>query len=155
MNRNFLLRLLLPTFDIAIRFADAETIVQQLSRRMVANRLLRSLRSSRRGSFLPVSNHLLWEKRLSPRRAPKRSLLPLSPRSNPGSPKTTPVPSVWPSPGLLPPPRRPLQRKSTVCGLNGSPPRLINSRGTLPFKSSTPAFAGLLPFPAFYPRRFS
>src|ERR1700757_1581764 len=48
-----------------------------------------------------------------------RPLLPLSPRSNSGSPKTTPVPSVWLSPDLLPPPRRPLQRKSTVYGLNG------------------------------------
>src|SRR5258708_33950130 len=67
---------------------------------------------------------LCREKRLSPRRASASggSLLPLSPRTNPGSPKTTPVPSVWPSPDLLPPPRRPLQRKSTVCGLNSRCP---------------------------------
>jgi Acetyltransferase (GNAT) family len=36
---------------------------------------------------------------------------------------TTPVPSVWPSPDLLQPPRRPLQRKSAVCGLNSRRPR--------------------------------
>src|SRR5260221_14548936 len=61
-----------------------------------------------------------WEQRLSPGRpsAAGGSLVPRSPRTNPGSPKTIPVPSVWPSPDLLPPPRRPLQRNSTVCGLN-------------------------------------
>jgi len=44
--RSFLLRLLLPTFDIAIPFADAETIIQQLSRSMLANCLLLSLPES-------------------------------------------------------------------------------------------------------------
>jgi hypothetical protein len=41
---------------------------------------------------------------LSPRRTQVR-LIPLL------------FPCVWPSPEVLPPPRRPLQRKSTVCGL--------------------------------------
>ena len=37
--------------------------------------------------------------------------------------------SVWLRQNLFAP-RRPLQRKSTVCGLNSCLPRLINSRGT-------------------------
>jgi hypothetical protein len=53
-------------------------------------------------------------------------------------PNTTPVPSVWPSPELLPPPRRPLQRKSTVLRLKQSAPTLSASLGGSPlFKSST------------------
>ena len=50
-----------------------------------------------------VAFQLSREKRLSPRRAPKRSLLPLSPRRHPGSPNTTPANSVWPSPELAQP----------------------------------------------------
>jgi hypothetical protein len=60
---------------------------------------------------------VLWEKRLSPRRALKRSLLPLSPRRTQVRLIPLLFPCVWPSPEVLPPPRRPLQRKSTVCGL--------------------------------------
>jgi len=46
--------------------------------------------------------------------------------------------SVWLKPESVAP-RRPFQRKGTVCGLNGSPPRLANSQGHLPFKSSDPS----------------
>ena len=56
------------------------------------------------------------------------------------------------SPALIPPPRRPLQRKSTVCGLNGSPPRLVHLARHLPFKSSDPSryTRGSCAFHAFF-----
>jgi hypothetical protein len=58
-------------------------------------------------------------------------------QAHPGSPKTTPVLSVWPSPDLLPPPRMPLQRKSTVCGLNSRRPLSRQGSGSPLFQSST------------------
>jgi hypothetical protein len=62
--------------------------------------------------------------------------------------------SVWLVPESVSPPRRPSQRKSTVCGLNRFPPRLINSRGPCTFKSSTRlASSRLLRFPGLSPRR--
>src|SRR5260221_1550719 len=64
-------------------------------------------------------------------------VLPLSHRSNPGSPNTAPVPSVWPFARVTSATAEALQRKSTVCGLNGSPPRLVNLARRLPFQSST------------------
>ena len=61
----------------------------------------------------------------------------------------------------LPPPRRPLQRKSTVCGLNSCLPRLINSRGTchlnpqpVSLELAAPALPGLLPRVALLALRF-
>jgi hypothetical protein len=58
------------------------------------------------------------EKRLSPRRAPKRSLLPLSPRRTQVRLKPLLLVSVWPAPDLTPPPAEASTRKSAVCGLN-------------------------------------
>jgi hypothetical protein len=59
----------------------------------------------------------------------KRSLLPLSPRRTQFRLRPLLFPSVWPSPDVLPPPRRPFQRKSTVCGLNSWRPTLSPSLG--------------------------
>ena len=80
--------------------------------------------------------HPIWEKRLSPRRAQSVSPSSFS-QAHPGSPKTTPALSVWPSPDLVPPPRRPLQRKSTVCGLNRGTQLSRQGSGSPLFKSST------------------
>src|SRR3984957_16315423 len=61
---------------------------------------------------------------------------------------------------MLPPPRRPLQRKSAVCGLNSSLPRLVDSRGTCHFNPqpvsflAAPALPGLLPRVALLTLRF-
>src|SRR5271165_5301227 len=58
-----------------------------------------------------------WEKRLSPRRAPKRSLLPLSPKRTQVRLKSL-LYLVWPTPDPLQTHGRP-SGKSAVCGLNG------------------------------------
>src|SRR5260221_7525969 len=62
-----------------------------------------------------------WEKRLSPRRASKLSLLPHSPRTNQGSPKTTPFGVIS---QLL---RRACQRPILGAALLGTPSRLSDS----------------------------
>ena len=98
---------------------------------------------------------VLGEKRLSPRRgsAAGGSLLPLSPRRT----QVRLIPLLYQVSGhrldVLPPPRRPLQRKSTVRGLSGCLPRLINSRGTLYFNPQpVSANSRLLGFPGLLPR---
>ena len=65
----------------------------------------------------------LREKDFLPARASAagRSLLPHSPRPHPGSPKTTPALSVWPSPDVLPPPRRPLEAQECRLRLKQLP----------------------------------
>jgi hypothetical protein len=68
------------------------------------------------------------EKRLSPRRAPRRSLLPLSPKRTQVRLKSL-LWRVWLTPDLIEPTGG-LRCKSTVCGLNGFLPRLSRSRGT-------------------------
>jgi hypothetical protein len=80
------------------------------------------------------------------------SLLPLSPRRTQGSPKTTPVPSVWPSPDMLPPPRRPLQAQEYRLRLKQLLPRLINSRGTCHFNPLPVSFLAALALPDLLPR---
>ena len=60
---------------------------------------------------------IIWEKRLSPRRAPRRSLLPHSPRRT-----QVRLKPLLPLPGLRQiyiEPTGVLRRKSAVCGLNG------------------------------------
>jgi hypothetical protein len=57
------------------------------------------------------------EKRLSPRRAPRRSLLPLSPKRTQGRLKSL-LYRVWLTPESLRAHGRP-SGKSAVCGLNG------------------------------------
>jgi hypothetical protein len=78
----------------------------------------------------------LREKRLSPRRAPKRSLLPLSPRTNPGSPNTTPALSVWP-PSELAQPAEASTAQECRLRLKQPAPVLGKPRGSPLFKSST------------------
>src|SRR6202162_6213002 len=75
-----------------------------------------------------VSMSKIREKRLSPRRAPRRSLLPLSPKRTQVRLKSI-LYLVWLAPDSLRTHGRP-RGKSAVCGLNGLLPRLAHSRGT-------------------------
>ena len=80
-----------------------------------------------------ISNQIR-ETRLSPRRAPRRSLLPLSPKRTQVRLKSL-LYLVWLTPDSFPNPTGVLRSKSTVCGLNGLRP--ASTRGSPPFKSST------------------
>src|ERR1700693_4714993 len=75
-----------------------------------------------------VSMSKIREKRLSPRRAPRRSLLPLSPKRTQVRLKSI-LYLVWLAPDSLRTHGRP-RGKSALCGLNGLLPRLAHSRGT-------------------------
>jgi hypothetical protein len=68
------------------------------------------------------------ETRLSPRRAPRRSLLPLSPKRTQVRLKSL-LYLVWLR-QIYSEPTDGLRCKSAVCGLNGLLPRLARSRGT-------------------------
>jgi hypothetical protein len=92
---------------------------------------------------MPAVSQNLREKRLSPRRAPRRSLLPLSPRRTKVLLKPL-LHSSWLTPAHTEPTVG-LQRKSAACGLSGCPPTF---GGSPPFKSST-AFRALAPTASF------
>src|ERR1700746_2087202 len=97
-------------------------------------------------------SHDIWEKRLSPRRAPKWSLLPLSPRRTQVRLRPLLLLSVWLSPELAQP-ARPLQRKSTVCGLNTRAPPLSPSLGGPLYLNPQPvSFLATLALPGLLPR---
>ena len=91
---------------------------------------------------------ILGEKTFSPS-SPKAVSPSSFSQAHPGSPKTTPVKCLA-SPDWFPPAEA-SARKSTVCGLNGCLPRLVNLARPLPFKSSTRlASSRLLRPPSFF-----
>src|SRR5260370_5951528 len=97
------------------------------------------------------------EKRLSPRRAPGRSLLPLSPKRTQVRLKSL-LNLVWLR-QIHSEPTGVLRCKSAVCGLNGFLPRLARSRSTFhlnprPLRAFAPtaSFRGPLCFASTAPR---
>src|SRR5271165_3597484 len=99
------------------------------------------------------------EKRLSPRRAPGRSLLPLSPKRTQVRLKSL-LYLVWLR-QIHSEPTDVLRGKSTVCGLNGFLPRLARSRGTFhlnprPLRALAPAasFRGPLCFASLSAKKY-
>jgi hypothetical protein len=101
----------------------------------------------------PSCNSRPREKRLSPRRAPKRSLLPLSPRHTQGSPKTTPISKCLAIARCTSAPAEASPAQEYRLRLKQLPSASHKLARHLPFKSSTPASAGLLRFPCLSPRR--
>src|SRR5271165_1751342 len=99
------------------------------------------------------------EKRLSPRRAPGRSLLPLSPKRTQVRLKSL-LYLVWLR-QIHSEPTGGLRCKSFVCGLNGLLPRLAHSRGTFhlnprPLRALAPAasFRGPLCFASLSAKKY-
>src|ERR1700693_2129273 len=93
---------------------------------------------------IPIEWKPIREKRLSPRRAPSRSLLPLSPKRTQVRLKSL-LYRVWLTPDVLRTHGRP-SGKIAVCGLNGLRPTL--RVGALHLISST-AFRALAPTASF------